>query len=424
MRKAIILLIVLVLVFLTLTLVLITFANADRTIFYSVLGKEIPIALSPPVELQTNLMGKAGYSVFQLADGSLVLNTTNQSCTFLVKLDSSNHLLWTKQIQINQKSTVLPRLVPTNDGGYALAGIMDNMYALVKTDSQGHVQWFKMFSSGAPINYFMSIIQTRDDGFAIAGFGEKVEESEGWIWFAKTDSSGNMEWNETLAGPVADCPSTIFQTPDGGYVMSDVSYSLVPNQAFFTLIKMDAIGNVLGNTTYGGEGYYFQPECNCAITTKDGGYLMAGYHWQKNAWIVKTDSEDNMQWNQTYGANGSSITCVLETQDGGYLLMAISNLKDVGLIMTDNAGNELWNSTFPGVTLPVGLEANFNSIINAKEGGYIVVGSKNQSVWLAELDYQHYGSIAPQLFSIAEVALAITVIAVFAVIVAKKRVTR
>jgi hypothetical protein len=418
MRKAIILLAVLVLLLLTLSAPLLSFANADW-----VLGKEVPFALSSPVELQANLPGEAGYSIFQLADGSLVLNTANQSCTFLVKLDSSNHLLWTKPIQIDQKSTVLPRFLPTRDGGYVLAGIVDNMYALVKTDSQGNVQWTKMFSSGAPVNFFMSIIQTRDGGFAIAGFGEKVEEGLGGIWFAKTDSSGNMEWNETLSGPVADCPSTIIQTSDGGYVMSDVSYSFVPNQAFFRLIKMNANGNVLGNTTYGGEGYYFQPECNFAITTKDGGYLMAGYLWEKSAWIVKTDAKGNMQWNQTYGAKDNSITCALETPGVGYLLMAISNLTNVGLIMTDKAGNELWNMTFPGVTLPVGLEANFNSIISDKDGGYIMVGSKNQSVWLAKLDYQHNGSIALQLLPNAEVALAIAAV-VTLLIAAKKRKSR
>ena len=127
-----------------------------------------------------------------------------------MKIDSSNHLLWTKPIQIDQKKTILPRFLPTLDGGYALAGIVDNLYAIVKTDSQGNIEWTKKFSSGAPINYFMSIIQTQDGGFAIAGFGEKVEEGLGWIWFAKTDASGNMEWNETLSGPFADCPSYHF----------------------------------------------------------------------------------------------------------------------------------------------------------------------------------------------------------------------
>ena len=264
MRKAIIHLMAAVLILLASSLVLFSFSIEIPLV---VSGAKISVCLSSPVEVQTNLTGEAGYSIFQLSDGSLVLNTANQNCTYLIKIDSSNHVLWTKLIQIEQKNTVLSRLLPTSDGGYLLAGIVDNFYALVKTDSQGTIQWSKMFSSGAPVNYFMSIIQTRDGCFAIAGFGEKVEESEGWIWFAKTDTSGNMEWNETISGPNADCPSSIFQTSDGGYLLSDVSYSFVPNQAFFALIKMDANGNVLGKITYGGEGYYFQPECNIAITT-------------------------------------------------------------------------------------------------------------------------------------------------------------
>ena len=94
-------------------LITVLLVSALSGIALTVLESEIPVALSPPVVLQTNLMGEAGYSVFQLADGSLVLNTANQSCTFLVKLDSSNHLLWTKTIRIGQENTVLSRLVPT-----------------------------------------------------------------------------------------------------------------------------------------------------------------------------------------------------------------------------------------------------------------------------------------------------------------------
>lgn len=370
-------------------------------------GKEGSPALSPPVALQSNLPGKVGYCVFQLADGSLVLNTANQSCTFLVKLGISNTLEWTKTIQINQQNTVLPRLLPTSDGGYILAGIVDNTYALIKTDSQGNIEWTKMYSSGAPINFFMSIIQTRDGGFAFAGFGEKVPEGLGWIWFVKTDSAGNLAWNETISGPGADCPSSIIQTSNGGYVLSDTSYSFGPNQGSFALIKIGANGNVVGNTTYGGEGYFLQAECNFAASAKDGGYIIGGFLWEEGAWVVKTDDEGNIQWNQTYGDRGSSISGVLETQSGDYLLTYIYNLKDVGLIMTDDAGNELWNMTLPGVTLAVPLEANFNTVISAKGGGYIMIGSKNQSVWLVKLDYQNNPSTAPQLRTISEVSLAV-----------------
>ncbi len=115
---------------------------------------------------------------------------------------------------------------------------------------------------------------------------------------------------------------------------------------------------------------------------------MAGYLWQKNAWVVKTDAEGNMQWNQTYGVIHSSITSAVETPNGGYLFLSISNLTDVCLIMTDSQGKLLWKTTFPDVRLPVGLEASFNSLVSSKDGGYIVVGSKNQSVWLAKLNLQ------------------------------------
>jgi hypothetical protein len=373
------------------------------------LGSKNANVLSAPVDLNVNLPGVVGYCVYQLGDGSIVLNAANQTCTFLEKLDPSYNLLWTQPIQIGQNSTTLPRLLVLHDGGYLLAGIVDNLYTFVKTDSQGNIQWYNTLSSGAPINYLLAISQTSDDGFVLAGFGVPVIDGLGWIWFAKTDSLGNIQWDRNISGLIYDCPSSIIQTSDGGYVLSATSYSFVPDQAFFTLIKMDAQGVVFENTTYGGYGYYYQPECNCAITTSDGGYLMAGYLWQKPAWIVKADETGTMQWNQTYGGNGSSITNALQTPNG-YLLVEFSSPNCTGVIMTDDVGNQLWNTTFSDVTLPLGLEANFNSIINAEDGGYIMVASKNQSVWLAKLDYQQYSSIALHLLSVAGIAVVVTAI--------------
>ena len=370
--------------------------------------------LSAPVELNSDVPGVVGYCVYQLGDDSLVLNSVNQTCTFLTKLDPNFNLQWTRSIQIGQNITTLPRLLTLRDGGFLLAGIMNNLYVLVKTDSQGNIQWTKTLSSGAPINYFMSIIEASDGGFALAGFGEPAEDSLGWIWFAKTDSTGNMQWSENVSGPNADCPSRIIQTSDGGYVLSGTSYSFVPDQAFFRLIKMDADGRLLGNSTYGGYGYYYQPECNFAVPTSDGGYLLAGYLWQKPAWIVKTNSVGNMQWNQTYGENGCAITGALQTPNG-YLLVEYLSQNHTGIILTDKTGMPLWNATLSDVTLPVGLEANFDTIINAKDGGYIMVASKNQSVWLAKLDYPKTGSIMFEVIALVQLALAAAVAVAFVV---------
>ncbi len=368
--------------------------------------------LSEPAQISADIPGATTYSVYQLGDGSLVVNSANQTCTFLTKLDTTYHMLWTRPIQIGQNSTVLPRLITLRDGGFLLAGLVNNFYALVKTDSAGNIQWTKTLSSGALVNYLMSIIESSDGGFAIAGFGEPAEDSLGWIWFTKTDSVGNVLLSENISGPVADCPSKIVQTPDGGYVLYGTSYSFEPNQAFFRQIKLDANGQVLGNSSYGGYGYYYQPECNSAIPTSDGGNLLSGYLWQKPAWTVKVNGDGAMQWNQTYGENGCSITGALETASG-YLLVEYLEPNCTGIILTDKAGGQIWNTTYLGVTLPVGLEANFNTIINAKDGGYIIVASKNQSVWLAKVDYPSQQTGLLQMFPVVGLTLAATLTVTF-----------
>jgi hypothetical protein len=163
-------------------------------------------ALSAPVELNTELPGATGYCVYQLEDKSLVLNSANQSGTYLTKLDLNNHIIWTHLIQAGQTS--LPRLVTLRDGGFLLGGVVDNRYVLVKTDSYGNMEWTKTLDSGAQVNYLMAIVESNDGGFALAGFGEPAEDSLGYIWFAKptqrvTFSGVETFRDQTLIAPQA-----------------------------------------------------------------------------------------------------------------------------------------------------------------------------------------------------------------------------
>jgi hypothetical protein len=86
--------------------------------------------------------------------------------------------------------------------------------------------------------------------------------------------------------------------------------------------------------------------------------------------------------------------------------------------MADSKGNQVWKTTLSDVKLPVGLEASFNSIINAKDGGYIMVGSKNKQVWLAKFHTQDSVPMSAALLPYVEAALAIAVVAM--VLVATK----
>jgi hypothetical protein len=108
----------------------------------------------------------------------------------------------------------------------------------------------------------------------------------------------------------------------------------------------------------------------------------------------------------------------LETPNGNYLLASISNFHTAGLIMTDPAGNKLWNMSFPDVTWQIGYEANFNSLIQTVDNNYLMLGSKNQSIWIANLYYQKLPALF-YLLPIVYTILAATTIVITLITIKK-----
>ena len=82
--------------------------------------------------------------------------------------------------------------------------------------------------------------------------------------------------------------------------------------------------------TYGGSE---DDVAKCVIQASDGGFVLAGYTNSYGAggsdmYLVKTDSNGNMQWNTTYGgAADDGASCVLQSSDGGYVLAGYTKLR-------------------------------------------------------------------------------------------------
>ncbi|MDY6864928.1 MAG: hypothetical protein SVY15_03010 [Halobacteriota archaeon] len=149
----------------------------------------------------------------------------------------------------------------------------------------------------------MSAQQTKDGGYILAGYTESYGAGNKDAWLIKTDSNGNEEWNRTFGGEGGDAAFSILQTADGGYILAGGTGSYDAGMIDAWLIKTDSNGNEEWNRTYGGRDYDLGMS---ARQTKDGGYILVGYTesygaGKEDAWLIKTDKNGNEEWNRTFG---------------------------------------------------------------------------------------------------------------------------
>jgi hypothetical protein len=129
-----------------------------------------------------------------------------------------------------------------------------------------------------------------DGGYAIAGYTYSFDPSL-QAYLVKTDSTGYMQWNRTYGGANIEYAHSLVQTMDGGYAIAGTTSYLDPNgQAY--LVKTDSTGNMQWNKTYGG---IFGDHARSLVQMLDGSYAFVGHtnsfsaSWQ--AYLVKADSE-------------------------------------------------------------------------------------------------------------------------------------
>jgi len=270
----------------------------------------------------------------------------------------------------------------TSDGGYIVAGFTGSFGAgsadifLIKTDANGNIQWAKTYG-GTYDDVAYSVQQTSDGGYIVAGETRSFGAGYRDIFLIKTDASGNLQWAKTYGGTSDDLAYSVQQTSDGGYIVAGYTRSFGAGGRDAFLVKTDANGNIQWAKTYGGtsdEGAYSVQQ------TSDGGYIVAGYTESfgagyADAFLIKTDANGNVIWAKTYGGTGyDKASSVQQTSDGGYIVAGYTEsfsagYIDVFLVKTDANGNIMWAKTY-GVT---DIDGAF-SVQQTSDGGYIVAG--------------------------------------------------
>jgi hypothetical protein len=340
-------------------------------------------------------------SIIQSSDGGYVVAGVTESFGaggrdfYVVKLDSSGNVLWTKTIG-GSSLDIANSIIQSSDGGYVVAGRTWSFGAghsdmfVVKLDSSGNVQWTKTIG-GSSWDYANSIIQSSDGGYVIAGgtgsFGAGYDD----IYVVKLDSSGNVMWTKTIGGSNYDVAYSIIQSSDGGYIVAGYTGSFGAGYADIYVVKLDSSGNVLWTKTIGGSS---RDEASSIIQSSDGGYVVAGWTSSFGAggydfYVVKLDSSGNVLWTKTIGGSDNDFAySIIQSSDGGYVVAGRTEsfgagYVDIYVVKLDSSGNVLWTKTIGGSSWD---EAS--SIIQSSDGGYVVAGwtSRYGGIYVVKTD--------------------------------------
>jgi uncharacterized delta-60 repeat protein len=273
------------------------------------------------------------YSLQQTSDGGYILGgSTNSfgagsSDMFVVKLDSSGNISWSKTIG-GTNSDGIYSLQQTSDGGYILGGWTNSFGAgssdmfVVKLDSSGNISWSKTIG-GTNSDGIYSLQQTSDGGYILGGWTTSFGAGGYDMFVVKLDSSGNISWSKTIGGTNGDVIFSLQQTSDGGYILGGWTTSFGAGGYDMFVVKLNSSGNISWSKTIGGtngDGIYSLQQ------TSDGGYILGGWTNSFGAgsidmFVVKLDSSGNISWSKTIGGtNIDYIHSLQQTSDGGYIL--------------------------------------------------------------------------------------------------------
>jgi uncharacterized delta-60 repeat protein len=223
-----------------------------------------------------------------------------------------------------------------------------------------------------------SIYETPDGGYIVAGFTNSFGAGDGDILVIKLNSTGNIQWAKTFNAGLWDCVFSFQQTNDGGYIMAGSTYP--DNMSDFLIIKLTSQWDVQWAKTFGG----IYDDWVCSIEqTNDGGYIIIGETYSFGGGdgailIIKLNSQGDVVWAKTYsGGVYEYAPSIEQTNDGGYIVVGETysfgaGEGDVLVIKLDSQGEIEWIKTFGGI-----YDDGAHFIYQTNDGGYIIAGSTN-----------------------------------------------
>jgi hypothetical protein len=207
-------------------------------------------SISAQVKHNTRTQGKdsnkeQAKAMIQTSDGGYAITGFIQSYNagtsdaYIIKLDSMGKVQWTKAVG-GTKNEEGSSIVQTKDGGYAVVGYTSSFGAggediyVVKLDASGNLKWTKTIG-GKSDDIGFSVLETNDGGLLIAGSSDSYNKEYEYI--IKLDEAGNIKWTTGIPGSA----NSIVRAKNGGFTICGAA--IYPWQDHILVSKIDTLGN-------------------------------------------------------------------------------------------------------------------------------------------------------------------------------------
>ncbi|MFW9959369.1 MAG: hypothetical protein ACFFCT_14990 [Candidatus Odinarchaeota archaeon] len=347
------------------------------------------------VETYDSLLDPEFISISRTDLGYIIVGTSDNRDGIVIHVDTEGAILFKTQLG-NDSTNLIRSVVQCQNGDFVTVGITYNQTSvgtwLVRLAHNGSVLWEKWYEDAEAD---MSVVECQDGSFIMAGWKPHllhVDANGSVLWSASYE-----DWDISEAWDVVECNV-------GGFAFTGVAdinpTSEIDYRAW--LVRTDSNGSMLWNQTYG------EATLNTGrslVQCSDGGFAIAGesgawLYFPRSPWLVRTDENGALLWSRTY-SSGYAYS-VVQCSDGGFGIAGTAAESgayvtwDGLFVRTDDEGNELWRSTCSGPS-----EDRACSLVLSDDGGFAVAGRTLQDssllafLWLLSDDYVPPTSTTP-----------------------------
>lgn len=215
---------------------------------------------------------------------------------WLVMVDGDGALQWTRTYGTSG-SEVAYSVQHLSVGGFALCGGSDGNFHMVLTDEEGNGLLSRSFDAGGH-ETARCILESSEGGFLLVGSTMEEGGYQTDTWLVRTDASGNESWDLVVGGDNTDSGWDAVEPASGGFVVLGNTMSEGCGSFDASLTRLDPWGNVIWEVLAGDSCWN---TASGLALNEAGNLVLGGRTWNQDtgcydAWVLKTGSEDLLNW--------------------------------------------------------------------------------------------------------------------------------